>query len=112
MQNNADDVIGNKGNGIFRKVYKIPAEVIQGPEQRLIPISNYLSLFQAVFIEPLSCVIHSQRSMIEDIRGKTVAIVGAGQTGLLHALLAKANGARRIILINRSRPRLNQAIAM
>ena len=50
----------------------------------------------AVFIEPLACVIRGQR--LADLRpGRTVLVIGSGVAGLLHVKLAKASGAARVI---------------
>ena len=67
-----------------------------------------LSDDQAVFIEPLACVLRGQREA--GLRpGQTVAILGCGISGMLHLALAKALGAGKIIVTDMSEYRLNMA---
>ena len=64
---------------------------------RVFPILNDISLEKAAFTEPLSCCIHSiNRSGIE--MGDTVIIFGAGIMGQFHAILARLQGARIIVI--------------
>jgi L-iditol 2-dehydrogenase len=59
------------------------------------------------FLEPVSCVVHSLGSLAPK-RGDVVAIVGDGGFGILHALVALAQGARPI-LVGRRAARLELA---
>jgi L-iditol 2-dehydrogenase len=56
------------------------------------------------FLEPVSCVVRSLRALAPR-RGDVVAIVGDGGFGILHALVALAQGARPI-LVGRRKARL------
>ena len=56
------------------------------------------------FLEPVSCVVRSLRALAPQ-RGDVVAIVGDGGFGILHALVALAQGARPI-LVGRRKARL------
>lgn len=59
----------------------------------------------AAFLEPLACVVHGQEAI--GLRaGETVVIIGAGPIGLLHLMLARAKGARRIVMVARREARL------
>src|SRR5436189_1577225 len=51
---------------------------------------------EAVFIEPLACVVRGQR-LAEFRPGHTVLVIGSGVAGLLHVKLAKVSGASRVI---------------
>jgi L-iditol 2-dehydrogenase len=53
------------------------------------------------FLEPVSCVVHSLGAL-NARRGDVVAIVGDGGFGILHALVALAQGARPILVGRRS----------
>jgi L-iditol 2-dehydrogenase len=67
-----------------------------------------MSYEQATFIEPLACVLRSQR--IAGIKpGQSVLVVGSGITGLLHVLLARALGASWIVATDISEFRLDAA---
>jgi len=51
---------------------------------------------QAIFIEPLACVVRGQRKA--GLRqGQAVAVLGSGLSGLLHLVLAKVSGINRVI---------------
>ena len=64
---------------------------------------------EAVFVEPLACVVRAQR--IAPVRDDdTVVVVGSGIIGLLHLKLARAAGARRILATDLSAYRLDAAL--
>ena len=65
-------------------------------EKGLFKLPHDVSDDQAVFIEPLACVVRGQRFLAAPAGG-TVLVLGCGIAGLLHIRLAKALGARRII---------------
>ena len=73
-------------------------------------IPENMSLLQAAFIEPTSCVIHSLKAMNFPV-GSSVAILGSG-LGSLHAAIAKTRGAAPVIVIARNRKRLEIAKQM
>jgi len=51
---------------------------------------------EAVFVEPLACVVRGQR--LAGFRpGHVVVVIGSGVAGLLHVKLAKASGAAKVI---------------
>ena len=62
----------------------------------------------ATFVEPLACVLRSQR--IAGIKpGQSVLVIGSGITGLLHIALARALGASKIVATDISEFRLDAA---
>jgi len=67
-----------------------------------------VSFEEGAFIEPLACVIRGQR-LARFRPGQTVAVMGAGISGLLHIMLARAMGAGRLIATDISPYRLDQA---
>jgi L-iditol 2-dehydrogenase len=72
------------------------------------PLADNVSFEEGSFFEPLACVVRGQRSA--NLRpGQTVAVFGAGISGVLHIALAKALGAGRIVATDISEFRLNQA---
>lgn len=60
-------------------------------------LPDTVSYDEGSFIEPLGCVIRGQKKA-EFKKGQTVLILGAGISGILHILLAKAQGAGKIIV--------------
>ena len=91
-------------NGGFAEYLKIPkAAVNQG---NLVELDADISYEEAALVEPLSCVFNGQERVGINI-GDTVLIVGAGPIGLMHAFLAKAHGAVKIIINDLSKERLD-----
>lgn len=90
-------------DGTFAEYVKVPWKLVH-----LIPES--MSMLEAAFIEPTSCVIHSMKAL--DIAvGSSIAILGSG-LGSLHAAIAKQRGAAPIIVIGRNKERLELAKKM
>ncbi|MFH1394758.1 MAG: zinc-dependent dehydrogenase [Candidatus Omnitrophota bacterium] len=71
-------------------------------------LPNEVSYEEAVFIEPLACVLRSQR-IVGMSPGKSVLILGSGISGLLHVSLARATGAGCIIATDVNENRLKMA---
>jgi len=74
------------------------------PAKALHPISPNLSAEEAVFAEPLSCVISATRK-VNLQPGESVVVLGAGPIGLLFTQVFKASGAGEIIVSEVSRYR-------
>lgn len=92
-------------NGAFAQYVRIPREVIR--QGNLIPISDEVSLDTAAIIEPLSCVLNGQS--LTGIRlNDTVLLVGAGPIGVMHAMLARALGAAKVIVSDLSESRMDR----
>jgi L-iditol 2-dehydrogenase len=68
-------------------------------------IPEGLPFVEAAITEPLACVLNGQE-MARVGEGDDVVIVGMGPIGCLHARLARARGASRITLVERSEERL------
>lgn len=72
------------------------------------PLPDSVSYEEATFIEPLACVVRGQRKA--NVRGgQTLLIIGAGISGILHLLLAKAKGVSRVMAVDIQESRLLMA---
>lgn len=91
--------------GGFAEYIRIPALNI---DRGVFSLPNEITYDQAVFVEPLSCVIRAQR-LVNLKPGQTVAVIGSGISGLLHIMLAKALSAGRIIATDIDKKRLEMA---
>ncbi len=91
--------------GGFAEYFRLtPLHVDQG----VFPLPESVSLEEAVFVEPLACVLRAER--VAPVReGDTVLIVGSGMIGLLHLKLVRARGAARILATDLSGYRLEAA---
>jgi L-iditol 2-dehydrogenase len=74
-------------------------------------LPDKMSYDEAVFIEPLACVVRSQNAAGVKA-GQNVLILGAGISGLLHLLLAKARGADNIVVTDVNEFRLKKAMEL
>jgi threonine dehydrogenase-like Zn-dependent dehydrogenase len=77
--------------------------------RRLHAIPDELDWPAAALIEPLSTPVHAIR-LAGDVRDKAVAILGAGTIGLLMLRVAKAHGARRVVMTARSQANRDRAV--
>ncbi len=91
--------------GGFAEYVRLPAINV---DRGTFPIPDDVSYEDATFVEPLACVLRSQR--IAGIKpGQSVLVIGSGITGLLHIALARALGVSRIIATDISEFRLDAA---
>jgi len=79
--------------GGFAEYIRLPAVNV---ERGVLALPNSVSFEDATFIEPLACVARGQR-LAGLKKGDTVLIAGSGMSGVLHAALAKARAAKRVI---------------
>ena len=98
----ARETIGFSMDGAFAEYVRIPARAVQLGNVQHIP--DDVDDLSAALTEPLACVVNGQEALGIGT-GDTVAVIGAGPIGILHAELARAAGAR-VLLLNRSAQRL------
>jgi 2-desacetyl-2-hydroxyethyl bacteriochlorophyllide A dehydrogenase len=87
-------IIGREVNGGF-------AEYITAPRSHVYPLPPSIDSRMAPLIQVLTTCLHAQRRAGVSA-GQSVAVVGLGVSGQLHAQLARARGARAVIGITRS----------
>jgi L-iditol 2-dehydrogenase len=100
--------IGYQFDGGFAEYMIVPWAAVRAGCVNRVP--DNLSLEEASLAEPLACAINGQELLgvgLDD----TVAILGAGPMGCMHADLAKIRGARKVILIDVQPHRLELARA-
>lgn len=78
------------------------------PRRALYTLSDSVSLNDALFFEPLSCVVGAMKR-VPFMPGDAVLIIGGGPIGMLFALLCRAMGARHISIADLSPKRLRFA---
>ena len=89
-------------DGAFAEYIEIPPSAIKGGNVIKVPdnVSD-----EAALCEPLSCAINSHE-IIGLKKGDHVVIIGGGPLGAIHAELAKAQGAKEVIIVGRGEARL------
>lgn len=98
--------IGYASSGGFAQYIVPPVTVVRGGFVN--PIPDNLSFEEASMSELLACCINAQeRSMVGD--GDTVLIMGPGPAGCMHIQLARARGAKKVLLSGHTPGRLQRA---
>lgn len=98
--------IGYQFHGGFAEFMAVPFSAIKAGCVNTVP--EGLSFAEATLAEPLACAINGQELLNVGL-DDTVAILGAGPLGCLHADLAKIRGARQVILVDLREQRLKLA---
>jgi L-iditol 2-dehydrogenase len=96
----------------FKNAYGAFAEYVVLPQinvdRGLLHLPDSVSFDEGTFVEPLGCVVRGQqRAPVSD--GRSVLIIGAGISGLLHLKAARLNGAGFVAVSNPSPERLEIA---
>ncbi|MHA2035984.1 MAG: alcohol dehydrogenase catalytic domain-containing protein [Promethearchaeota archaeon] len=92
--------------GGFAEFVRIPK--INIDKKGVYVLDPSVSYEEAVFIEPLGCVCRAQR-LANVKKGLTVLVLGCGTSGLLHILLAKLRGAKRVFATDINEYRIQKA---
>lgn len=91
-------------DGGFAERLAIPPLAITGGN--VVKVPDAVTDEEAALSEPLSCVINALE--LANLKsGDTVLILGGGPLGALHAEAAKAMGAKTVIIVQRSEPRVS-----
>lgn len=91
--------------GFAEYVLLNPTVVNFGPVHKM---PAHMSYEEGALAEPLGCVLNALE--LSNIRlGDTVVIIGAGPIGIMIIEVAKKMGAKKVIVVQRSRPRLEMA---
>jgi L-iditol 2-dehydrogenase len=82
-------------DGSFAEYMRVPqSAILQG---NIIPISKDIDPASAALIEPFACVLRGQDA-VQITPGETVLVIGAGPIGAMHVLLAKLQGASKVLV--------------
>lgn len=92
-------------DGGFAEYVRIPEQPIR--QGNITLLAENISYEAAATFEPASCVLNGQERCGVHT-GDTVLIVGAGPIGLMHAMLAKASGAAKVLIRDLSAARMRQ----
>lgn len=96
--------LGYKLNGGFAEYMAVPEHIFRLGFVN--PIPEELTFEQASMSEIIACCVNAHRNAPVH-PGDQVLIFGAGPAGIIHAHLARLEGAKKIILTQRSRMRLD-----
>lgn len=97
-------VMGFQTGGAAQEFFAVDAD-------KVLKLPDHVSLDQAAMVEPISVAVHALARAKEDLRDKQVLVLGAGTIGNLVAQVAKASGAKRVMITDISEYKLNMAKA-
>jgi L-iditol 2-dehydrogenase len=98
--------IGYEFDGGFAEYMAVPAVAVRAGCVNAVP--DALSATEAALAEPLACVINGQE-LLRVGPEDDVVVMGAGPVGCLHVGLARARGARKVLLADVRPERLELA---
>jgi L-iditol 2-dehydrogenase len=81
--------------GAFAPFIVVPRAAVQSGAMYRVPVG--LSPRIAAIMEPLACAVNAHDRMQTGV-GDTVLVTGAGPLGVMHACLARARGARTVLM--------------
>jgi 2-desacetyl-2-hydroxyethyl bacteriochlorophyllide A dehydrogenase len=84
------------------------AEYIKVTDRYIHKLPKSMPFEAGAFVEPVACVVHSHERLNIKL-GSSVAIIGAGTMGLIHASVARLRGATKIIISEVNQYRLEHA---
>lgn len=87
------------------------AEFVAAPEICTVLLDSKVSEMQGPLVEPLSCVLHALER-VPNWNGQHMVIFGAGTIGLVATVLAKAEGARSITMVEPNKARHEIALEL
>ena len=93
------------GFGAFAEYVVLPGINV---DRGILPLPEPVSFNEGTFVEPLGCVVRGQQ-WAPTSDGRSVLIIGAGITGLLHVQVARLNGAGCIAVSDINPDRLELA---
>lgn len=93
-------------DGAFAPRMKVPARAVQ--QGNLFPITSEISSDIMSLAEPLGCCLNAHSRLRVGLKD-TVAVFGAGPIGLMHAALARLQGAQKVIVLDNNPARLEMA---
>jgi len=94
-------VMGFQTGGAAQEFFAVPAEMV-------LKLPPSMSLDEAALIEPISVAVHAL-SRAGSVEGKAVLVLGAGTIGNLVAQVARASGARAVMITDVSAYKLEKA---
>jgi L-iditol 2-dehydrogenase len=99
-------IVGVHRDGGFSEYVSIPSQAVE--QGCVFHIPPGVSFEEAALIDPASCAVNAAE-LSRTRPGDVVVVIGAGPAGCLNVEVSRAFGASKIILVQRSPQRLEQA---
>jgi L-iditol 2-dehydrogenase len=93
-------------DGAFAPLMRVPAEAVR--QGSLFKITSAIPSDQMSLAEPLGCVMNAHSRLGVGLKD-TVAVIGAGPIGIMHAVVSRLQGAQRVYILDNNPARLEMA---
>lgn len=93
-------------DGAFAPLMKVPAKAVRNGQ--LFKVESDIPSDQMGLAEPLGCVCNAHGRLGIGLRD-TVAVIGSGPIGVMHAVVSRLQGAQKVFLLDTSENRLKMA---
>ncbi len=93
-------------DGAFAPYMKVPAMAVR--QGNLFKVTSDISHEHMSLAEPLGCCMNAHSRLGIGLKD-TVAVIGAGPIGMMHAVLARLQGAQKIMVLDNNPARLEMA---
>jgi L-iditol 2-dehydrogenase len=100
-----ESIVGFTWPGSYAEYVRIPEGIVR---QNTFQVPDGVPLESIASLEPLACVVHGW-DLVGQVPGGTAVIIGGGPVGLLHAQLARLNGAKQVAMCDVIPERLREA---
>jgi threonine dehydrogenase-like Zn-dependent dehydrogenase len=103
-----NQILGHNTPGLLQERYPVTEHAVKN--DLVVPFPNDISPILGALVEPLGTVVYGHNLVSKVVKQSSITIVGTGAIGIMHALYAKAQGYKRVLLVNASRPHLDWCI--
>lgn len=93
-------------DGAFAPLMKVPAAAVA--QGNIFPVTTDISSRDMSISEPLGCVMNAHSRLGVGLKD-TVAVIGAGPIGIMHALVSRLQGAQKVYVLDVNAERLKMA---
>lgn len=100
-----NQILGHNTPGLLQDQYLVTRHAIDN--NLVVPFPKDIDPMLGALVEPLGTVVYGHNLVSSVVKQSSIAIVGAGAIGIMHALYAKAQGYNQIFLINTSQQHLD-----
>lgn len=100
-----EGILGFTWPGSYAEYVRIPERIVH---QNTFQVPDDVPMESVASLEPLACVVHGW-DLVGNMQSGTAVIIGGGPIGLLHAQLARLNGASQVVLCDVVEQRLAEA---
>lgn len=103
-----NQILGHNTPGLLQERYLVTEHAIEN--DLVVSFPKDVDPILGALVEPLGTVVYGHNIVSQAIKQSSIAIVGAGAIGIMHALYAKAQGYKQVLLVNASRDHLDWCV--